>query len=302
MATLETQGISLYYELHGERGAPPVVLITGLGGVGTSWGSHPGRFAKGHFVVVPDQRGTGRTTHAAAPKSPADREIALERIDMIMAHDALGRLGEDPPAHARRRRRHRLLHAPSPVRRDRERHPRRRARHAARGAPDPRRAGGALLRDGANVRGWSLSRACGSPLPCPETKRGSSAAFWEARWGTRSARPSSSCRVRRGLRARRRIHRRHADDPLHRRGARRGVAPPPRRPHRARRAPRARRLPALALDAGRRRAPGSSRSGARGAASRRARGASRPPRATCTRHDLPLGPGRGHAARRLRRQ
>jgi pimeloyl-ACP methyl ester carboxylesterase len=64
MPSLETQGISLYYELHGEPSAPPVLLITGLGGVGKSWGEQVPRFAGSHYVVLPDQRGTGQTTHA----------------------------------------------------------------------------------------------------------------------------------------------------------------------------------------------------------------------------------------------
>ena len=64
MPSLETQGISLYYELHGEPSAPPVLLITGLGGVGKSWGEQVQRFASSYHVVLPDQRGTGQTTHA----------------------------------------------------------------------------------------------------------------------------------------------------------------------------------------------------------------------------------------------
>ena len=64
MPSLETQGISLYYELHGEPSAPPVLLITGLGGVGKNWGEQVQRFADRHYVVLPDQRGTGQTTHA----------------------------------------------------------------------------------------------------------------------------------------------------------------------------------------------------------------------------------------------
>jgi aminoacrylate hydrolase len=64
MPSLETQGISLYYELHGKPSEPPVLLITGLGGVGRSWGEQVQRFADGHYVVLPDQRGTGQTTHA----------------------------------------------------------------------------------------------------------------------------------------------------------------------------------------------------------------------------------------------
>jgi aminoacrylate hydrolase len=166
MAMLDTQGISMYYEVHGTRGKPPVLLIAGLGGAGTSWGSFPERFARDHLVVVADQRGTGKTnrpeggytvsqiatdmvsvvqhldvgpvhvvgtsTGGAIGQLEADmhtvytcyalflfsptytrqnpdavtawidrvsritpeREIALKRIDMIMAHDVLPRLGE----------------------------------------------------------------------------------------------------------------------------------------------------------------------------------------------------------------
>ncbi len=38
MATFATDGIELYYELHGEAGNPPVLLIAGLGGRGVRWG------------------------------------------------------------------------------------------------------------------------------------------------------------------------------------------------------------------------------------------------------------------------
>jgi aminoacrylate hydrolase len=46
MPRLNTHGISLYYELHGNPANPPVLLLTGL-------------------VIVPDHRGTGQSTHAA---------------------------------------------------------------------------------------------------------------------------------------------------------------------------------------------------------------------------------------------
>lgn len=64
MATINTNGISLYYELRGNRSNPPVLLLTGLGGMGESWGSQIQRFAENHYVIVPDHRGTGQTTHA----------------------------------------------------------------------------------------------------------------------------------------------------------------------------------------------------------------------------------------------
>jgi aminoacrylate hydrolase len=63
MASLETQGISLYYEVFGTPTQLPVLLLAGLGGIGNSWGAQIDRFARRHFVVVPDHRGTGRSTH-----------------------------------------------------------------------------------------------------------------------------------------------------------------------------------------------------------------------------------------------
>jgi aminoacrylate hydrolase len=64
MATLQTQGISLHYELIGDRRKPPVLLLAGLGGAGASWGPQLERFAADHFVVLPDHRGTGQSTRA----------------------------------------------------------------------------------------------------------------------------------------------------------------------------------------------------------------------------------------------
>lgn len=62
MTLLTTQGISLYYELHGNPENPPVLLLSGLAGVGKSWHTQIERFAAEHFVLVPDQRGTGQTS------------------------------------------------------------------------------------------------------------------------------------------------------------------------------------------------------------------------------------------------
>jgi aminoacrylate hydrolase len=64
MATLNTQGISLYYELYGNASLPPVLLISGLGGMGTSWVSQIKKFSEKYYLILPDQRGTGQSTHA----------------------------------------------------------------------------------------------------------------------------------------------------------------------------------------------------------------------------------------------
>src|SRR3990172_4036519 len=60
MPTLKVNDIEIYYEEHGA--GDPVILITGLGGVGASWGPPIPRFAKEFRTIVPDHRGTGRTT------------------------------------------------------------------------------------------------------------------------------------------------------------------------------------------------------------------------------------------------
>lgn len=64
MTILETQGISLHYETYGDPADPPVLLLSGLAGVGTSWSNQTGRFAARYHVVVPDQRGTGQTSRS----------------------------------------------------------------------------------------------------------------------------------------------------------------------------------------------------------------------------------------------
>jgi aminoacrylate hydrolase len=64
MPAVDTQQISQYYELHGAPSNPPVLLVGGLGGVGAQWASQTPRFSEKYYVILPDQRGTGRTTHA----------------------------------------------------------------------------------------------------------------------------------------------------------------------------------------------------------------------------------------------
>jgi aminoacrylate hydrolase len=85
MAALETQGISLHYELFGESSKPPVMLIAGLGGTGASFGPQIQRFAKDHFVVLPDHRGTGQSTRAKDGYS-----IAQHASDMASLIEHLG--------------------------------------------------------------------------------------------------------------------------------------------------------------------------------------------------------------------
>jgi aminoacrylate hydrolase len=90
MATLETQGISLHYELFGDRRRPPVMLIAGLGGNGAGWGAQIERFAAGHCVILPDHRGTGQSTRAAdgytIAQHAADMASLLAHLDLGPVH------------------------------------------------------------------------------------------------------------------------------------------------------------------------------------------------------------------------
>ncbi len=87
MAVLNTQGISQYYEVHGDPANPPVLLVAGLGGVGTSWGAQVKLFAERYYVIVPDHRGTGRTTHAA--DGYTTQQLAADMAALV-EHLALG--------------------------------------------------------------------------------------------------------------------------------------------------------------------------------------------------------------------
>jgi aminoacrylate hydrolase len=90
MAILETQGISLHYETFGDRRKPPVLLIAGLGGTGSSWGAQVQRFARDHFVMLPDHRGTGRSTHTMAgctiAQHASDMAALIAHLDLGPAH------------------------------------------------------------------------------------------------------------------------------------------------------------------------------------------------------------------------
>ncbi|HET8846910.1 MAG TPA: alpha/beta hydrolase [Ktedonobacteraceae bacterium] len=85
MATLNTQAISLYYEVYGNPINPPVLVLSGLGGSGKNWSSQIDRFSTDYYVVVPDHRGTGQSTHARS----GYKTVQLA-TDMAVEHFALG--------------------------------------------------------------------------------------------------------------------------------------------------------------------------------------------------------------------
>lgn len=80
---LQTNGISLEYELAGPADGPPLVLITGLGSQLVHWADEliTGFAAAGFRVVTFDNRDTGRSDRVPGrgqPLSPADLRRALD--------------------------------------------------------------------------------------------------------------------------------------------------------------------------------------------------------------------------------
>lgn len=86
---LATHGdIQIRYEIHGA--GDPVMLLTGLGGVGASWGRQIELFSGDFLTVVPDHRGTGGSSKPADGYTidalAADMAETLRQIDCGPAH------------------------------------------------------------------------------------------------------------------------------------------------------------------------------------------------------------------------
>lgn len=88
MPTIQSADADIYYEVTGS--GSPVMLIAGLGGAGPSWGPQVALFARNHTVILPDHRGTGRSTH-----TPKGQTIAQHASEFAAIIDKVG-LG---PAH-----------------------------------------------------------------------------------------------------------------------------------------------------------------------------------------------------------
>lgn len=83
MPMIQSRDAEIFYELSGA--GSPVLLIAGLGGVGATWGPQTAMFAKDHTVILPDHRGTGRSTHTAQGQT-----IAQHAADFAAIIDELG--------------------------------------------------------------------------------------------------------------------------------------------------------------------------------------------------------------------
>ena len=78
MPTAQINDVSLYYETEGE--GPPLLLIAGLASDSQSWAPVRALLARRFTLIMPDNRGCGRTTPQEAPitlKQMADDAAAL---------------------------------------------------------------------------------------------------------------------------------------------------------------------------------------------------------------------------------
>jgi aminoacrylate hydrolase len=88
MPTIQSTDAEIHYEVMGS--GSPVLLIAGLGGVGATWGPQTALFAKSHTVILPDHRGTGRSSHTAKGQTitqhAADFAAILKKLGVGPAH------------------------------------------------------------------------------------------------------------------------------------------------------------------------------------------------------------------------
>lgn len=81
MTILKTQGIDQFYETFGDINNPAILLISGLGGTNKSWAAQIKRFEKDYYVITPDHRGTGNSTHTTEGHTIA--QLALDMEDLL---------------------------------------------------------------------------------------------------------------------------------------------------------------------------------------------------------------------------
>ncbi|MEX0684343.1 MAG: alpha/beta fold hydrolase [Dehalococcoidia bacterium] len=83
MATVNANGIELYYEVHGA--GEPLLLIMGLGGTAATWDPQIPAFSREYQVIAFDNRGSGRSEMPAHPYS-----VHLMADDTAALMDELG--------------------------------------------------------------------------------------------------------------------------------------------------------------------------------------------------------------------
>jgi aminoacrylate hydrolase len=78
----------IHYETHGA--GPPILLVPGLGGVGSYWNPNIPAFAQRHQVVVHDHRGTGQSSRSrirySVDQMTSDLLAVMDHLGIEKAH------------------------------------------------------------------------------------------------------------------------------------------------------------------------------------------------------------------------
>jgi 3-oxoadipate enol-lactonase len=92
MPHLKSDGLDIFYEVHGE--GDPILLLHGFGGTGHSdWRHQIPVFSQSFRVIVPDLRGHGRTDHPETIDGPGFFDLATSDMVALLSSLMLG------PAH-----------------------------------------------------------------------------------------------------------------------------------------------------------------------------------------------------------
>ncbi len=83
MPMIQSTDAEIYYEVSGS--GSPVLLIAGLAGTGATWGPQKALFDKNHTVIIPDHRGTGKSSH-----TPKGQTISQHAADFATIIEKLG--------------------------------------------------------------------------------------------------------------------------------------------------------------------------------------------------------------------
>ena len=85
MATIDRDGVKIYYEVHGD--GPPLILTHGYSSTSEMWNGQIAALSKRHKLVLWDMRGHGRSDY---PDNPAAYSETLTIGDMAAVLDEVG--------------------------------------------------------------------------------------------------------------------------------------------------------------------------------------------------------------------